>query len=428
MRVLSPTPSQPSPTPASSFVKGLRCRECGQTLAVAPRYVCEFCFGPLEVDYDYDAVAGVLSGASGRERIAARSFDMWRYRELLPLDGAPTVGLDVGGTPLVRAERLGRALGLDELWVKNDAVNHPTLSFKDRVVAVALSKAREFGYDTVACASTGNLANAVAAHAASAGLRAFVFIPDDLERGKVLGTAIYGATVVPIRGTYDDVNRLCSEVADKHGWGFVNVTLRSFYAEGSKSLGFEVQEQLGWRQPQNVVVPMASGSLLTKIARSFGEFARLGLVDAPTTPPRYFGAQAAGCGPISEAVLAGREAIRPVKTPHTIARSLAIGNPADGYYAAKTIRASGGHAAAVSDEEIVAAMRLLAETEGIFTETAGGVTLASCKRLIEEGRIARGEPTVVCITGNGLKTQEAVPYELPPGIAPTLSAFEQFIQ
>ena len=429
--MLTDTPSASSDAPAGGapgpahFVKGLACRECGHQLEVSPRYVCDNCFGPLEVSYDYDAISRVLT----RDVIHFRPRTMWRYHELLPLDGPPTVGAQVGFTPLVRAERLGAALGLDELWVKNDAVNHPTLSFKDRVVAVALGKAREFGYQTVACASTGNLANAVAAHAASVGLRAVVFIPDDLEQGKVVGTAVYGAQVVPIRGTYDDVNRLCSEVADKHRWGFVNVTLRPFYAEGSKSFGYEIQEQLGWRQPAHVVVPMASGSLLTKIARSFGEFVKLGLVEAPHhAPVRYHGAQAAGCGPIAEAVLAGRDAIKPVKTPQTIARSLAIGNPADGYYAARTIHGSGGTAAGVSDEEIVAGMRLLAETEGIFAETAGGVTVATAQRLCAAGRIRRAESTVLCITGNGLKTQEALgDFRLPPGIPPTMGEFEKFL-
>ena len=413
-----------NPTP-NALAVGLRCRECGSTSEHGPKYVCEQCFGPLEVAYDYEAIARVFT----RTRLAARERNMWRYRELLPLDGPPTVGLDVGWTPLVRAERLGFALGLDDLWVKNDAVNHPTLSFKDRVVAVALSKARELGFDTVACASTGNLANAVAAHAASVGLKSFVFIPDDLEQGKVIGTAVYGARVVPIRGTYDDVNRLCSEVADRFRWGFVNVTLRPYYAEGSKTFGYEIQEQLGFRQPAHVVVPMASGSLLTKIRRSFDEWIRLGLVERPASPVQFHGAQADGCGPIAEAVAAGREVIRPVKAPRTIAKSLAIGNPADGYYAAKAIRASGGWAEGVSDDEIRDAMRLLARTEGIFPETAGGVTVATARRLAAAGRIGRGETTVLCITGNGLKTQEALAGDggLPAGIAPTLPEFEKFL-
>jgi len=409
------TPPTPPPT-----VKGLACRECGRAYPKQALYVCEDCFGPLEVAYDYAAARALT-----RETIAARPETMWRYRELLPLDGAPTVGEQAGGTPLVRARRLGERLGHRALWVKNDAVGFPTLSFKDRVVAVALSRARELGMTTVACASTGNLANSVAANAAAAGMRAWVFIPHDLEQGKVLGTLIYGARVCAVRGTYDDVNRLCSEIADARGWGFVNVNLRPYYAEGSKSLGFEIQEQLGWKQPAHVVVPMASGSLLTKIGKALHEFATLGLVEDAHT--RLHGAQAAGCGPIAEAVLKGADAIRPVKTPSTIAKSLAIGNPADGYYAARAIRQSGGSAAAVTDDEIVEAMRALAECEGIFAETAGGVTVAAARRLIAEGRIAPDEPTVVCVTGNGLKTQEAVANVLapPPVIAPRLSEFDR---
>ncbi len=405
------------------MLKSLRCRECGRDYPKQALYVCEFCFGPLEAAYDYEAARTLT-----RAEIERRPSNMWRYHELLPLDDAPTVGKKVGRTPLVRAHRLAERLGHRALWIKNDAVNFPTLSFKDRVVAVALSKARELGFSTVACASTGNLANSVAALAAAAGLSAWVFIPHDLEQGKVLGTQIYGARVVAIRGTYDDVNRLCSEIADKRGWGFVNVNLRPYYAEGSKTLGFEIQEQLGWKQPAHVVVPMASGSLLTKIGKSLDEFAKLGLVERAAT--KLHGAQAAGCGPIAEAIAKGADAIRPVKTPATIARSLAIGNPADGFYAARAIRASGGGARAVSDEEIVQAMRLLAETEGIFAETAGGVTLATAQRLIADGAIGADEPTVVCITGNGLKTQEAVAPSLPPppAIAPRLSDFDSLFK
>ncbi|MGZ3425491.1 MAG: threonine synthase, partial [Polyangia bacterium] len=338
------------------------------------------------------------------------------------------VGLNAGFTPLVRARRLGEALGHRDLWVKNDAVSHPTLSFKDRVVAVALSKAKELGFDTVACASTGNLGNSTAANAAQAGLRCYVLIPHDLEAGKVLGTQVYAPHLVRIDGTYDDVNRLCSEIADRHNWAFVNVNIRPYYAEGSKTYGYEIQEQLGWRTPAHVVVPMASGSLLTKIGKSIEEFTKLGLVEARGTT-RLYGAQPAGCGPIAEAVLAGREAIRPVKKPNTIAKSLAIGNPADGPYAAAAIRASGGYAAAVSDEEIIDGIKLLASTEGVFTETAGGVTVATCKRLIAEGRIPPDETTVLCITGNGLKTQEpmidALP--LPQPIAPRIEEFEKVL-
>jgi threonine synthase len=407
-----------------STVLSLRCRECKRDYPKEAVHVCEYCFGPLEVAYDYAEIARRLS----KETIARRPTNLWRYRELLPLDAPPSVGLDVGFTPLVHAKRLGALLGHSQLYVKNDAVCHPTLSFKDRVVSVALSKARELGYDTVACASTGNLANSTAANAAAAGLKAYVLIPHDLEAGKVLGTSIYGARVIGIQGTYDDVNRLCSEIAGRHPWAFVNVNIRPYYAEGSKSVGFEIQEQLGWKTPAHVVVPMASGSLLTKIAKSIEEFTKLGFVEAKGKT-RLYGAQAAGCGPIAEAVLAGRDAIKPVKTPQTIAKSLAIGNPADGPYAAQAIRASGGTAQAVSDEEIVAAMRLLAETEGIFTETAGGVTVATTKRLIEAGTIPKDEPTVICVTGQGLKTTDPLIGVLkqPQVIAPRIDEFERLL-
>jgi threonine synthase len=407
-----------------SFVQALQCKECKKQYPKEALHVCEECFGPLEVAYDYDGIARALS----RETISKRAENLWRYRELLPIDGDPTVGLNAGYTPLVRARRLGEALGHRDLWVKNDAVSHPTLSFKDRVVAVALSKAKELGFDTVACASTGNLGNSTAANAAQAGLRCYVLIPHDLEAGKVLGTLVYAPHLVRIDGTYDDVNRLCSEIADRHKWAFVNVNIRPYYAEGSKTYGYEIQEQLGWRTPAHVVVPMASGSLLTKIGKSIEEFTKLGLVEA-RGKTRLYGAQAAGCGPIAEAVLAGRDAIKPVKKPNTIAKSLAIGNPADGPYAAAAIRASGGYAAAVSDEEIIDGIKLLASTEGLFTETAGGVTVATARRLIAEGRIPADEPTVLCITGNGLKTQEplvaALP--LPPAIAPRIDEFEKVL-
>ena len=407
-----------------SFVQALQCKECKKQYGKQAVHVCEDCFGPLEVAYDYEAIGRALS----RDVIAKRPGNLWRYRELLPIDGDPTVGLNAGYTPLVRARRLGEALGHRDLWIKNDAVSHPTLSFKDRVVAVALSKAKELGFDTVACASTGNLGNSTAANAAQAGLRCYVLIPHDLEVGKVLGTLVYAPHLVRIDGTYDDVNRLCSEIADRHKWAFVNVNIRPYYAEGSKTYGYEIQEQLGWRTPAHVVVPMASGSLLTKIGKSIEEFTKLGLVEAKGRTKLY-GAQAAGCGPIAEAVLAGREAIKPVKKPNTIAKSLAIGNPADGPYAAQAIRASGGHAAAVSDEEIIDAIKLLASTEGVFTETAGGVTVATAKRLIAEGRIPKDEPTVLCITGNGLKTQEplvaALP--LPAPIPPRIDEFEKVL-
>jgi len=364
--------------------------------------VCEFCFGPLEVDYDYGLIKTVLT----RAKIASRPTNMWRYRELLPIEGEPTVGFQVGFTPLVRANRLAKRLGLREVWIKNDTVNYPTLSFKDRVVSVALSRARELGFEIVACASTGNLANSVAANAASGGLKSYVFIPADLETGKVLGSLVYGTNVIGIRGTYDEVNRLCSEIAGKYGWAFVNVNIRPYYAEGSKAMGYEIIEQLGWRLPDHVVVPMAGGSLITKIHKSFKEFVKLGLVDEH----RYsiHGAQAEGCAPIVNAMKAGAEIIKPVSKPQTIVKSLAIGNPADGFYSIQTMKQTGGWAENPNDEEVVAGIRLLAETEGVFAETAGGTTVAATQRLVNAGRIKPGESLVLCITGHGLKTQEAV--------------------
>jgi threonine synthase len=408
---------------SSGFVEGLRCRECGNTYDKAPIHVCEFCFGPLEVAYDYAAIGKVLT----RALIESRPASMWRYAELLPLDGPPAVGQASGMTPLVRAERLAARLGLEEVWVKNDAVSYPSLSFKDRVVSVAVSKALEFGIGTIACASTGNLANATAAQAAAAGLPAVILIPFDLEPAKILGTSIYGARVVGVKGTYDDVNRLCSEIAGKYGWGFVNVNLRPFYAEGSKSYAYEIAEQLGWRLPAHVVVPMAGGSLVTKVGKAFGELEKLRLVAPPARPPTIHGAQAAGCAPIVDMVLENRDRVRPVKTPTSIAKSLAIGNPADGFYARQTIIGSGGWAAKPDDDEIVAAMRLLAETEGIFTETAGGVTLGAAIRLIKEGRIGRDDgPVILCVTGNGMKTQDPLVGKLPAPalIGPRLGDFD----
>lgn len=384
-----------------SYVKGLKCRECGHAFPTSPTHVCEFCFGPLEVDYKYDEIAKVLT----KEKIESRPLTMWRYRELLPIDHEPTVGTQVGYTPLVDAKNLAKALGVKKVWVKNDAVTYPTLSFKDRVVSVALSKAIEFGFKTVACASTGNLANSVAANAASAGLESYVFIPHDLEEGKVLGTLIFGTNLIGIRGTYDEVNRLCSEIASKYKWAFVNINIRAYYAEGSKSLFFETMEQLGWKVPNHVVVPMASGSLLTKVSKAMKEFHQLGLISSRKC--HVHGAQATGCGPIATAVKNGWELFKPVR-PNTIAKSLAIGNPADGFYAMGTIRETGGWSEDVSDEEIIAAIKLLAETEGIFTETAGGVTLGVAKKLIHQGRIKKDESVVICVTGNGLKTQEAI--------------------
>lgn len=385
-----------------STVIGLKCRECGQKYKVEPLHVCSFCFGPLEIEYDYDKVARTLT----REAIESRPQNMWRYRELLPLDGEPTVGRQVGYTPLIRAHNLARELGVRELYIKNDAVNYPTLSFKDRVVSVALSKAREFGFETVACASTGNLANSVAANAAAAGFKVYVFIPADLEQGKVLGSLVFGANIIAIHGTYDQVNRLCSEIANKYPWAIVNVNIRPFYAEGSKAMAFELAEQLGWRLPRHTICPMAGGSLITKYAKAYDEFRKLGLVD--DTPTSIWGAQATGCNPITEAIKNGTDVIRPVKTPNTIAKSLAIGNPADGYYAVKTMQESGGGGEDVTDEEIVAGIKLLASTEGIFSETAGGVTVGVLKKLLDQGRIPKDESIAIAITGHGLKTQEAL--------------------
>jgi threonine synthase len=399
-----------------AHVQGLRCRECGRDYDVAPIYTCEWCFGPLEVTYDYDAVAAAVS----REQIAAGPASIWRYADLLPVDRGHAVDLGAGFTPLVRADRLAAALGLGEVWVKNDTLN-PTNSFKDRVASVALSKALEFGFKTAACASTGNLANSVAAHAARAGLRSFVFIPSNLERAKVVTTAVYGGNVVAIEGNYDDVNRLCAELAGTYRWAFVNVNVRPFYAEGSKTLAYETAEQLGWETPDHVVVPVASGSLLTKIRKGFDELHRVGLLDrAPRV--RVSGAQALGCSPVATAWREGSDTIRPVK-PDTIAKSLAIGNPADGYFALDAVRQTEGGLAAVSDGEVVEGIRLLARTEGIFAETAGGVTVASLKRLAEEGVVAPDERVVLYITGLGLKTLDAVEAEPTATISPTIDAF-----
>ena len=406
-----------------SYVKGLKCRECGKGYPKEALHVCELCFGPLEVDYNYDKIKKDIT----REVIAKRPPNMWRYRELLPIDGEPAVGFDVGFTPLVRAKNLEKALGVKELYIKNDAVNHPTLSFKDRVVAVAISKAKEFGFKIVACASTGNLANSVAANAAACGMESYVFIPHDLEQTKIMGTLVYGTNVIAIRGNYDEVNRLCSEIAGKYGWAFVNINIRPYYAEGSKAYGYEIVEQLGWRTPRHIIVPMAGGSLITKVWKAFQEFHKIGLLDK--VDARVYGAQATGCAPITTAVKEGSELIRLVK-PKTIAKSLAIGNPADGYYSAKVMRESNGWGEDVSDEEIIDAMKLLAETEGIFAETAGGVTLGVTKKLIEQGRIPRDESIVVSVTGNGLKTQEALQDKIgaPRIINARLSDFDELVQ
>ena len=400
----------------------LRCRECGKTWGNQPRSICDDCFSPLEVSYDYEAVRGDFT----REKIAQRPPNMWRYSELLPLPPDFQPSLPVGFTPLLSAPKLAKAIGTHKLFVKNDAVCLPTLSFKDRVVSVALAQARAFGFDTVSCSSTGNLANSVAAQAARNGFKAWIFIPADLEPAKILNTQVYGAKVVRIAGSYDQVNRLCSQIADEHRWGFVNVNLRPYYAEGSKTVGFEIAEQLGWRLPDNVVVPMAGGSLIVKIKKAFDELIALGLVDPK--PVKFFGAQATGCSPISTAVKAGNAEIEPQK-PATIARSLAIGNPADGHYAIKAITKSGGWSEDVSDPEVVESIQLLAETEGVFTETAGGVTVGCTRKLVRDGRITPDETTVVCITGNGLKTTDALngAYEADNAIAPKLAEFERFL-
>jgi threonine synthase len=401
----------------------LRCRECQATWGNQPISFCQNCFAPLEVAYDWERIRKTID----RDQIERRPANLWRYRELLPLPGEYAAGPSAGFTPLVKAANLGEELRSRSLYIKNDAVCFPTLSFKDRVVAVAVAQAKNFGFEIVSCSSTGNLANAVAAQAAQAGLRACIFVPADLEPAKVLGTQVYGAQIVRIDGNYDHVNRLCSQIADKHRWGFVNVNLRPYYAEGSKTVGYEIAEQLGWRLPDNVVVPMAGGSLITKIYKAFKELIELGFVDKKQV--KFFGAQATGCSPISAAVKAGRNEIEPQK-PATIARSLAIGNPADGYYAARMILSSGGWAEDASDPEIVDGMTLLAESEGIFTETAGGVTVASARKLFAQGRILPEETTVLCITGNGLKTTDALAgrFENVEPIAPRLAAFEQHLE
>ncbi|MCM1982359.1 threonine synthase [Lyngbya confervoides] len=399
---------------------GLKCKECGETYEPAAIHVCEYCFGPLEVSYDFSRLAGKIT----RQDIQAGPHSIWRYRSFLPVETDQPIDVGTGMTPLLKANRLARQLGLKHLYIKNDAVNMPTLSFKDRVVSVALTRAQELGFTTVSCASTGNLANSTAAIAARAGLDCCVFIPADLEAGKVLGTLIYAPTLMAVEGNYDQVNRLCSEVANTHGWGFVNINLRPYYSEGSKTLGYEVAEQLGWDLPDHIVAPLASGSLFTKIYKGFREFVQVGLVEDRAV--RFSGAQAEGCSPIAQAYREGRDFISPVK-PNTVAKSIAIGNPADGVYALDIARKTGGTIESVSDEEIVAGMKLLAETEGIFTETAGGTTVAVLKKLVETGQINPEEKTVVYITGNGLKTQEAVqPYVGEPlTIEAKLESFER---
>ena len=421
-----------------AFVSGLRCRECSREYPGEALNVCDFCFGPLEVVYDYATISEVVS----HDRIAAGPLSIWRYHDLLPASGEDPVDIMAGFTPLLKARNLGKQLGLNNLYIKNDSVN-PSYSFKDRVVSVAATKAVEFGFETIACASTGNLACSVAAHAARAGLKSVVFIPSDLERGKVIGAAVYGPTMVAVDGTYDEVNRLCSEVGDNYPWAFVNINMRPYYAEGSKTLGYEVAEQLGWRIPDHVVIPSASGAMFTKIWKGFNELACLGLLDGvdamtfgpdqntvhhPAITTRMHMAQAEGCAPIVSAWSNGQTQIRPVR-PDSIAKSLAIGNPADGIYALKVIKESDGSAYAVPESLVVEGIKLLAETEGIFTETAGGVTVSALKHLAESGAIRADELTVAYITGNGLKTQEAVEEVVNPLLVkPTMSSFEEALE
>ncbi len=402
-----------------SYVKSLKCRECGQEYEKTAKYVCEFCFGPLEAAYDYDQIKKDIS----REKILSRPLNIWRYRELLPVEGSNYNTLQEGYTPLLRADRLGKELGLRNLYLKNDCAN-PTHSFKDRVVAVASTRAIELGFDTLACASTGNLANAVAAYGARGGLKRFVFIPSNLEKGKVVSALVYEPNLIGVNGNYDDVNRLCSEIAGKYKWAFVNINMRPYYAEGSKTLAFETAEQLGWQAPDQVVVTVASGSLLTKIWKGTQEFVKVGLISEKKM--RVFGAQAEGCSPVTTAYKAKTDTFRPVK-PNTIAKSLAIGNPADGYYALRTIAESNGGAEMANDDEIVDGIKLLARTEGIFAETAGGVTVACLKKLAESGDLDPDAVTVAYITGTGLKTQEAVADHLGKVtvIQPNLEAFEK---
>ncbi|HSH61532.1 MAG TPA: threonine synthase [Acidimicrobiales bacterium] len=422
----------PTSAPSGPHVDGLRCRECGRGYPAEALHVCEFCFGPLEVDYDYEAITASVS----RDKIAAGPATIWRYADLLPAGGstggpgAPGAPVDLGAgfTPLVRADRLASELGLGELWLKNDTLN-PTGSFKDRVVSVALTRARELGFKLAACASTGNLANSVAAHAARAGMDSVVFIPYDLEPAKVVNTAVYGGKLVAVEGTYDDVNRLCSELAAEHPtWAFVNVNVRPYYAEGSKTLAYEVAEQLGWEVPDHVVVPVASGSQLVKVHKGFAELHRVGLIDEEPQV-RISGAQAAGCSPVATAFADGTDHVRPQK-PQTIAKSLAIGNPADGWYALDVVRSTGGALGSVTDDEIVDGIRLLARTEGIFAETAGGVTVATLAKLAKEGVVRPDERVVAYITGLGLKTIDAVSPHVGPTatIAPTIEAFNEAVE
>jgi len=380
---------------------GLRCHLCHAAFPAEALWVCDRCLGPLEVVFDYAAIRPTVS----REIIEARPKSLWRYRELLPITGEPRTGLHSGFTPLVRADRLAERLGVRELYVKDDSVNHPTCSYKDRVVSIAATRAVELGFSVFACASTGNLAGSVAAHAARLGLNCAVFIPDDLEAGKIAGASVYRPRLVAVRGNYDDVNRLCTQVADKYGWGFANINLRAYYAEGAKTYGFEIAEQLGWRLPRHVVCPVAGGTLLPRILKGFDELRTIGLVEGDL--PTLHAAQAAGCAPVVRALEAGLEYPEPVK-PHTIAKSIAIGNPADGFQVLRAVRETGGSGAMVTDEEVLEGIELLATTEGIFTEPAGGVTVAATRQLIERGVLPHDEPIVICITGNGFKTIEVL--------------------
>jgi threonine synthase len=379
----------------------LRCHLCKTAFPATALWVCDQCLGPLEVTYDYAAIAKLIS----RDRVARRPGNLWRYRELLPIEGEPRTGMHSGFTPLVRATRLAERLGVRELYVKDDSVNHPTCSYKDRVVSIAATRAVELGFSVFSCASTGNLAGSVAAHGARLGLSVYVFIPDNLEAGKVAGASIYHPRIVAVRGNYDDVNRLCTQVADKYGWGFANINLRAYYAEGAKTYGFEIAEQLGWRFPQHVVSPVAGGTLLPRILKGFEELRTVGMVDGQL--PAIHAAQAAGCAPVVRALEAGLEYPEPVK-PDTIAKSIAIGNPADGFQVLRSVRQTGGGGAMVSDAEVIEGIKLLAETEGIFTEPAGGVTVAATRQLIERGVIPRDESIVICVTGNGYKTIEVL--------------------
>jgi threonine synthase len=405
-----------------SYVKSLRGKESGVDYPIEPRTLCDRDFSPVEVTYDYDAMRGKVTRAS----IAAGPESLWRYRDLLPIDGEPRAGLRSGWTPLVKAERLAAELGVRELYIKDDSANYPTFSYKDRVVAVAITKAIEFGFDTVGCASTGNLAHSVSAHAAAAGLDACVLMPHDVEAGKIVGSAVFGPHLVRITGNYDQVNRLCAQIADKYGWALVNVNLRPFYTEGAKTHGFEIAEQLGWQLPRHTVVPVAGGTILPKIYKAYQELITLGLVE--DNAPAFYGAQAGGCNPITQAIHDDSELFTPQK-PDTIAKSIAIGNPADGFYVMKCIRDSGGWAESADDEQNIQAIRLLARTEGIFTEPAGGATLASAIKLIDAGKIPTDEPICVCITGNGLKTLEAMDnrFTLDEPIPAKLDAFDELI-